>query len=80
MSDLSYIVRVCVTTIAGLSFMIVGVFLYGLFRSEVDNNKVFEILGPMAHEIVGGLLILVGGITTYYFTRPKDITGEGKVQ
>lgn len=72
MSDLSYIVRCGVTTVCVLTFMIVGVLLGGLFNSAVDNKQIFDVLGPMAHEIVGALIMLVGGITTYYLMKPKD--------
>ena len=72
MTDLSYIVRVAVTTVAVLTFLIVGTLLAGLYNPLVDNKMIFEVLGPMAHEVVGALLMLVGGITSYYLTKPKD--------
>lgn len=79
MSDLSYIVRVSITTISLLTVMIVGTLLAGLFNPVVDNKQIFDVLGPMAHEIVGSLMTLAGGISAYYLTRPKD-TAEGKTQ
>lgn len=74
MTDLIYIVRVGVTTVCVLSVMIVGTFLFGLFFNQVDNKMIFEVLGPMSHEIVGALLMLIGGISSYYLTKPTDDT------
>ena len=71
MSDLSYIVRCAVTTICALAFIIVATLLAGLFNPAVDNKMIFEVLGPMSHEIVGALMTLVGGIAAYYLTTGK---------
>lgn len=71
MSDLSYIVRVAVTTVAVAALAIVFTLLGGLFDPVVDNKMIFDVLGPMAHEVVGALLMLVGGITTYYLTKSE---------
>ena len=38
----------------------------------VDNKMIFDVLGPMAHEVVGALLMLVGGIASYYLTKNED--------
>jgi hypothetical protein len=36
--------------------------LIGLFDAQVDNNKVFEIVGPAFQTIVGGFIGLITGI------------------
>lgn len=72
MTDLSYIVRVAVTTVAVCSLMIVGTLLLGLWFTQVDNKMIFDVLGPMAHEITGALICMVSGITVYYFTTTKE--------
>ena len=39
-----------------------GVMLLGLFDPLVDNNKIFELVGPAFQTIVGGFLGLITGI------------------
>jgi hypothetical protein len=56
-----------VTLIAcySLSLMVLSmtcVFVLGFFDQRVDNNKLFEIVGPMAQTIVGGFIGLITGI------------------
>lgn len=75
MSDLSYIVRVAVTTVAAASLAIILTLLIGLYNPLVDNKMIFDVLGPMAHEITGAMLLLVGGITTHYLTKPSEPKG-----
>ncbi len=72
MSDLSFIVRVAVSTVAVAALAIVLTLLAGLFDPAVDNKMIFDVLGPMAHEVVGALLMLVGGIASYYLTKNED--------
>jgi hypothetical protein len=40
----------------------VGVMLIGFFDARVDNNKIFEIVGPAFQTIVGGFIGLITGI------------------
>lgn len=40
----------------------VGVLLTGLFFKEVDNNKIFELIGPAFQMIIGGFIGLLAGI------------------
>jgi hypothetical protein len=56
-----------VTLIASFSLCItvlsmVGVFMFGFFDSNVDNNKLFEIVGPAFQTIIGGFIGLITGI------------------
>ena len=56
-----------VTMIASLTLCItvlsmVTVFMIGFFNSNVDNNKLFEIVGPAFQTIVGGFIGLITGI------------------
>ncbi len=39
-----------------------GVMLLGLFDEKVDNNKIFELVGPAFHTIVGGFIGLLAGV------------------
>jgi len=40
----------------------VTVFMFGFFNPEVDNNKLFEIVGPAFQTIIGGFIGLITGI------------------
>lgn len=40
----------------------VGVLLAGLFNEKVDNNKIFELIGPAFQMIIGGFIGLLAGI------------------
>jgi hypothetical protein len=39
-----------------------GVMLMGLFDEKVDNNKIFELVGPAFQTIVGGFIGLLAGV------------------
>ena len=39
-----------------------GVMLLGLFDEKVDNNKIFELVGPAFQTIVGGFIGLLAGV------------------
>jgi len=47
----------CVTVVA-----MVSVFMMWFFDPQVDNNKLFEIVGPAFQTIVGGFIGLITGI------------------
>jgi len=38
------------------------VFVTGFFIDKIDNNKLFEIVGPLAQTITGGFIGLITGI------------------
>ena len=47
----------CVTVLS-----MVTVFMFGFFNPSVDNDKLFEIVGPAFQTIVGGFIGLITGI------------------
>jgi len=47
----------CITVMA-----MVTVFMFGFFTPQVDNTKLFEIVGPAFQTIVGGFIGLITGI------------------
>ena len=47
----------CITVLA-----MVTVFMFGFFTPQVDNSKLFEIVGPAFQTIVGGFIGLITGI------------------
>jgi undecaprenyl pyrophosphate phosphatase UppP len=57
--------RVTLVATYTLTFILLAmvlVMLIGLFHDRVDNNKVFEIVGPAFQTIVGGFIGLITGI------------------
>lgn len=55
-----------ITTILTLSIVIVSVaivLLSGLFEDNVNNDKIFEMLGPAFNTIVGAFVGLLGGLS-----------------
>jgi len=49
-------------TLAIIVLSMVCVFVIGFFNEKIDNNKLFEIVGPMSQTIVGGFIGLITGI------------------
>jgi undecaprenyl pyrophosphate phosphatase UppP len=49
-------------TLTLILLSMVGAMLYGLFDKDVDNTKIFEIIGPAFQTIVGGFIGLITGI------------------
>ena len=62
-NDLSTRVTLLATyTLTTILLAMVVVMLIGLFHSQIDNAKVFEIVGPAFQTIVGGFIGLITGI------------------
>jgi H+/Cl- antiporter ClcA len=54
---LIYWVTMMVTaTLCSVVVVLIGALVHGLFVKEVDNTKIFEIIGPAFQTIVGGLI------------------------
>jgi len=49
-------------TLAITVLSMVAVFMLGFFTTQIDNNKLFEIVGPAFQTIVGGFIGLITGI------------------
>ena len=47
----------CITVLA-----MITVFMFGFFTPQIDNAKLFEIVGPAFQTIVGGFIGLITGI------------------
>lgn len=52
---------IIVGTLAAVMISVITVLLMGLFVDKIDNNKVFEILGPAFQTIVGCFVGLISG-------------------
>ena len=40
----------------------VSVLLTGFFYEQIDNNKIFELIGPAFQTIIGGFIGLLAGV------------------
>jgi hypothetical protein len=60
---LIYMVTMMVTaTLCSVVIVLIGSLVHGLFVKEVDNTKIFEIIGPAFQTIVGGLIGWLSGL------------------
>jgi len=66
---LQYIV---VITLAVVMLSVVSVMLIGLFDDKVDNEKIFQIIGPAFQMIVGCFVGYLGGRYGSTDTNDKD--------
>ena len=58
----NWVTMVACFTLAATVMSMVSVFVLGFFDEKVDNNKLFEIVGPAFQTIVGGFIGLITGI------------------
>jgi hypothetical protein len=62
-AKLTFIVTVMVSlTLCIVVLSMSGVMLFGLFDPLVDNNKIFELVGPAFQTVVGGFIGLLAGV------------------
>lgn len=48
-----FVTKVSIVSLASIMVSVVGVLLVSIFHPDVDNNKIFEILGPAFMTVVG---------------------------
>ena len=58
----NWVTMVACFTLAATVMSMVLVFVLGFFDEKVDNNKLFEIVGPAFQTIIGGFIGLITGI------------------
>ena len=58
----NWVTLIACLTLAATVMAMVSVFMFGFFDDKVDNNKLFEIVGPAFQTIVGGFIGLITGI------------------
>jgi hypothetical protein len=63
MTVTNWILKVTVGTLACIVVAVVLVLMGGLFNPVVDNNKIFEIIGPAFSTVIGAFVGLLGGIS-----------------
>jgi undecaprenyl pyrophosphate phosphatase UppP len=60
---LIYMVTLMVTaTLCSVVIVLIGALIHGLFVKEVDNTKIFEVIGPAFQTIIGGLIGWLSGL------------------
>lgn len=57
------IILIVVVTLAIICVGVVAVLMHGLFDSSVNNDKVFEIIGPAFNTVIGAFVGLLGGLS-----------------
>lgn len=62
-SLISWVIRITVLTLALVVVGVVGVLLYGFFDEHVNNEKIFEIIGPAFNTVIGAFVGLLGGLS-----------------
>jgi uncharacterized membrane protein len=63
MTVTNWILKVTVGTLACIVVAVVVVLMGGLFNPIVDNDKIFEIIGPAFSTVIGAFVGLLGGIS-----------------
>ena len=58
----NWVTLIACLTLAATVLAMVAVFMLGFFDDKVDNDKLFEIVGPAFQTIVGGFIGLITGI------------------
>lgn len=58
-----WIFKATVITLSLVVFAVVFVLLSGLFVNEVDNDKIFDIIGPAFSTVIGAFVGLLGGLS-----------------
>lgn len=67
----NWIFKITVSTLSLIVLATVGVLLSGLFMHEVNNEKIFEIIGPAFNTVVGAFVGLLGGLSINKYTDDK---------
>ena len=77
LDTVEWILRVTVLTLAMLMAAVVGALMFGLFNESVDNDKIFELVGPAFNTIVGAFVGLLGGLSLNNVgLKPKEPEAE----
>jgi hypothetical protein len=58
----AYVTLIASFTLSVTVLSMVTVFMVGFFDPEIDNTKLFEIVGPAFQTIIGGFIGLITGI------------------
>lgn len=62
----NFIKKIIFIVVLSLSIICIGVvaiLLNGLFEDSVNNDKIFEIIGPAFNTVIGAFVGLLGGLS-----------------
>ena len=62
-TTINWILVITVATLALICSAVVVVLLSGLFIEGVDNDKIFDLIGPAFNTVIGAFVGLIGGIS-----------------
>lgn len=48
-----FVTKISIVSLASIMVSVVAILLVSIFHPDVDNNKIFEILGPAFQTVVG---------------------------
>lgn len=57
-----WVTLIAMFTLAITVLSMVFVFMIGFFDPQIENNKIFEIVGPAFQGVVGAMIGLVAGV------------------
>jgi hypothetical protein len=60
--DKEHIIKVATYSLVAVITAMIAMFVYAVLDPSVDDDKVFQIIGPSFQTIVGGFLGLITGI------------------
>lgn len=60
---LEWVIKVTVATLSIIVVAVVVTLLFGFFTESVNNDKIFEIIGPAFSTVIGAFVGLLGGLS-----------------
>lgn len=64
MDDLiTWVIKTAIITLSIVVLSVVFVLLYGFFDNHVNNDKIFEVIGPAFSTVIGAFVGLLGGLS-----------------
>lgn len=60
---LIWVIKTAIITLSIVVLSVVFVLLYGFFDNHVNNDKIFEIIGPAFSTVIGAFVGLLGGLS-----------------
>lgn len=69
---ISWVIKITVATLAVIVIGVVFTLLYGFFVESVNNDKVFEIIGPAFNTVIGAFVGLLGGLSLNKNNKCED--------
>ena len=60
---LNWVIKITVSTLAIIVVGVVTTLMYGFFDDNVNNEKIFEVIGPAFNTVIGAFVGLLGGLS-----------------